>query len=153
MADPANWTLRRVNGDDDMATCWAIRHQVFVREQCVDEALERDGKDEQCIQYIAFDGDKAIGTARVMPMADRFKIQRMAVLGEARGSGVGAALMRFMMADISALPDTADRHLFLSSQVHAMPFYERLGFVACSDEYMEAGIAHRDMRRAVVAAS
>ena len=143
------WTLRRARDDEDMAACWAIRHQVFVHEQCVDEALERDGKDDQCIQYIAFDGDRAIGTARVMPLADRFKIERMAVLAEARGSGVGAALMRFIMADLEAAPDAEGRHFFLSSQVHAMAFYERLGFAVCSDEYMDAGIAHRDMKRGI----
>lgn len=151
MTDEPIWTLRRAQGESDMAMCLAIRHQVFVREQCVDAALERDGRDDRCVHYLAFDGDKAIGTARVMPLDDRLKIQRMAVLREARGAGVGTALMGFMMADLAAGPEAEGRHFFLSSQVHAMLFYERLGFEVCSDVYMDAGIPHRDMRRDIAA--
>lgn len=129
-----------------MAACMAIRHQVFVREQCVDEALERDGRDGDCIHYLATGSDGPLGTGRVMPLADRYKIQRVAVLPGARGTGLGLALMRFMMADLASQPDAGDRVFVLSSQVHAMPFYEKLGFEVCSDVYMDAGIPHRDMQ-------
>ncbi|WP_210215717.1 GNAT family N-acetyltransferase [Roseitalea porphyridii] len=139
-------TLRRTQGETDMAACLAIRHQVFVREQCVDEDLERDGLDDRCIHYLAVDGQTPVGTARVMPLEGRYKIQRMAVLSERRGTGVGAALMEFIMDDLAEAAAASGRHFFLSSQVHAMAFYEKLGFVACSDEFMDAGIAHRDMR-------
>lgn len=151
MTDKTMWELRRAQDEDDMAACWAIRHQVFVREQCVDQDLERDGKDGLCLQYIACDGCQALGTARVLATPDRFKIQRMAVLSEARGSGLGAALLRFIIADIVEHEPIQGRHFFLSAQVHALPFYERLGFVVCSDEYVEADIPHRDMRRAIAA--
>lgn len=33
----------------------------------------------------------------------------------------------------------------LSSQTYAIPFYEKLGFVVCSEEYMDANIPHKDM--------
>lgn len=146
MTSMNDWTLRRVQGEDDMAACMAIRHQVFVREQCVEEALERDGRDGDCIHYLAIGGDGPVGTGRVMPLKDRYKIQRVAVLPAARGTGLGAALMRFMMADLAEQAESAGRTFFLSSQVHAMPFYEKLGFDVCSDVYMDAGIAHRDMQ-------
>ncbi|MBO6640269.1 MAG: GNAT family N-acetyltransferase [Roseitalea sp.] len=145
-----DWMLRRAQGKDDMAACMAIRHQVFVREQCVEEALERDGRDGDCIHYLAIGVDRPVGTGRVMPLADRYKIQRVAVLPPARGTGVGAALMRFMMADLANEADAAGRMFVLSSQVHALPFYEKLGFSVCSDVYMDAGIPHRDMRAPVV---
>lgn len=141
-----DWTLRRAQGEDDMTACVAIRHQVFVREQCVDEALERDGRDGDCIHYLALGADGPVGTGRVMPLEDRYKIQRVAVLPRARGTGLGAALMRFMMADLANEAEAAGRTFFLSSQVHALPFYEKLGFSVCSGVYMDAGIPHRDMR-------
>lgn len=140
-----DWTLRRAQGEDDLAACMAIRHQVFVREQCVDEALERDGRDGDCLHYLAV-ADAPVGTGRVMPLEDLYKIQRVAVLPRVRGTGLGAALMRFMMADLAEQAKSAGRMFFLSSQVHAMPFYEKLGFEACSDVYMDAGIPHRDMK-------
>ncbi|WP_306118458.1 MULTISPECIES: GNAT family N-acetyltransferase [unclassified Roseitalea] len=146
MTDTAPWTLRRAGAPGDLLHCLAIRHAVFVVEQGVEPALERDGLDEQCLHYLGFAGGEAVATARVRVLADRFKVQRVAVLPSHRGKGLGAALMRFMMADLAGRPEAAGRHLFLSSQVHAMAFYEKLGFVACSDEFMDAGIAHRDMR-------
>ena len=146
MTDKTTLTLRRAQGETDMAACLAIRHQVFVREQCVDEDLERDGLDDRCIHYLALDGPTPVGTARVMPLDDRYKIQRMAVLSSARGTGVGAALMEFIMDDLGEAAEASGRHFFLSSQVHAMAFYEKLGFEACSEVFMDAGIAHRDMR-------
>jgi len=33
----------------------------------------------------------------------------------------------------------------LGAQVHALGFYERLGFTAVGPVYQDAGIAHRDM--------
>lgn len=141
--------LRRARDDADMAACVAIRHQVFVREQCVDEDLERDGLDERCIHYLALDGQVPVGTARVMTLDDRFKIQRMAVRSDFRGNGVGAALMAFILDDLAEQAGASGRHFFLSSQVHAMAFYEKLGFVACSDVFMDAGIPHRDMRATI----
>lgn len=37
--------------------------------------------------------------------------------------------------------------LILNAQTHAMPFYARAGFTPEGDEFEEAGIAHRTMRR------
>ncbi|MEM9999404.1 MAG: GNAT family N-acetyltransferase [Pseudomonadota bacterium] len=125
--------------------CMSIREVVFVHEQGVPVDLERDGKDDSAIHYLAADDDDAVGTARVLVQPDRFKFQRVAVLGRARGTGVGAAIMRFMMADLSARADAASKRFFLSSQVSAIPFYEKLGFAVCSEEYEDAGIQHRDM--------
>jgi predicted GNAT family N-acyltransferase len=39
------------------------------------------------------------------------------------------------------------REVQLSAQTHAVPFYERHGYVVCGAEYLDAGIAHVDMRR------
>lgn len=130
---------------EDMDACLAIRHAVFIDEQNVPEALERDGRDDECLHYLGFDGERAVATARVMPVEGACKFQRVAVLRDVRGQGVGTRLMRFMM---DALSDTAraEGRLFkLSSQESAIPFYERLGFVVVSDVYMDAGIRHRDM--------
>ena len=34
----------------------------------------------------------------------------------------------------------------LGSQMHAIPFYENLGFSVCGNEYIDAGIRHKDMQ-------
>jgi ElaA protein len=38
---------------------------------------------------------------------------------------------------------------YLGSQSHATGFYEKLGFVIEGDEFLDAGIPHRHMRRAL----
>lgn len=140
---------RRAEGPDDLSVCLAIRHAVFVVGQQVPVELEQDGREHNCRHYLVFDGDVAVGTARVMPLDGAFKFQRVAVLDAYRARGVGTKLMAFMMDDI-AQGDIEGRQSFvLSSQVSAIAFYERLGFEACSEVFMDAGIQHRDMRRPI----
>lgn len=135
---------RRVTTHDEMTACLTIRETVFQREQSVDPAIEADGRDCEAIHYLAELDGRAIATARARLLDDRIKIERVAVTKEARGKRIGEALMRFMMDDLAE--EAGGRHFFLSSQAQAIPFYERLGFAVCSEEYFEAGIAHRDMR-------
>ena len=63
-------------------------------------------------------------TARVTPMGETAKIQRVAVLERYRGTGAGAQLMRDILEDLR--PDFTT--VKLGSQTHAIGFYEKLGF-------------------------
>jgi predicted GNAT family N-acyltransferase len=69
---------------------------------------------------------------------------RLAVTREARGLGVGAALVRGVEEAARARGLTA---VDLHAQTHALGFYERLGYVAYGPEFPDAGIPHRAMRR------
>ncbi|MEM7291315.1 MAG: GNAT family N-acetyltransferase [Pseudomonadota bacterium] len=139
---------RRALSREDIAVAMDIRETVFIDEQNVPSELERDGRDDRCLHYVVLLDGIVVGTARVMPLNDLFKFQRVAVLPEARGVGIGAMLMQFMMEDLAQQSDANTKYFFLSSQVSAISFYERLGFEICSDEYLDAGIQHRDMKRA-----
>ncbi len=63
---------------------------------------------------------------------------------EARGTGIGAHVLQALIDKARALGYT---QLILNAQTHAMPFYARAGFTPEGDEFEEAGIAHRTMRR------
>ncbi|MCW5799037.1 MAG: N-acetyltransferase domain-containing protein [Nitrospira sp.] len=121
-----------------------IRETVFIREQAVPEELEWDGLDRQCAHVLAWNeqGD-AVGTAR---MQANGTIGRMAVLKAWRGRGAGRALLE-------ALLDLAVRQglkrITLSAQAHAIGFYERLGFHITGEPFMDAGIPHRKMVKAL----
>lgn len=120
----------------------AIRRAVFVVEQSVPPELEVDEFDAGCVHAVARDQTgKAIGTGRLL--ADG-RIGRMAVLREARGTGVGKALLEALMAEAR---HRRMQEAFLSAQVQAVPFYARCGYVAEGDPYDDAGIAHVTMRR------
>jgi len=56
--------------------------------------------------------------------------------------GVGNAILRALMAIATA---RGDRQAVLHAQRSAVGFYERAGFVAQGEEFLEAGIPHRTM--------
>jgi predicted GNAT family N-acyltransferase len=119
-----------------------IRLTVFVEEQNVPPEVEADAWDEPSLHALARDGGgRPIGTARLLPDGH---IGRVAVLREARGTGVGVALMQAMM---NAAQQRGMLEVVLSAQVHAAGFYRNLGFVEEGSPFEEAGIAHIQMRR------
>ena len=118
----------------------SIRFNVFVKEQGVDPSLEIDGQDPDCLHAIAYIDGKAVGTGRLLPDGH---IGRMAVLPDYRSRGIGSAVLRNL---IKAAGDRGDRQVILASQVHAAPFYKRIGFQTQGDPYMEAGIEHIHMQ-------
>ncbi len=117
-----------------------IRFEVFVAEQGVDPSLEVDGRDPECVHAIAYDEDKPIGTGRLLPDGH---IGRMAVLKEHRSKGVG---QKILLKLVEAAREKGWKQVELSSQIQAVAFYERFGFQRLGDVYVEAGIAHVDMR-------
>jgi predicted GNAT family N-acyltransferase len=118
-----------------------IRYAVFVDEQKVPAEIELDDWDALSLHALALDAQgRVLGTGRLLPDGH---IGRMAVLQSARGQGVGSALLRALLQAARA---RGDREVVLSAQTHAMPFYEKAGFIAEGDEYDDAGIPHRQMR-------
>jgi ElaA protein len=127
---------------DELDTCLAIRRVVFIEGQDVPEHEEVDGRDPDCLHYIGRLEGTASATARVLPLGEKAKIQRVAVLEQARSGGAGSKLMRFILDDLRGRGFEA---AVLGSQTHAIGFYKRLGFEAYGPEYDDAGIPHRDM--------
>lgn len=117
-----------------------IRRQVFIEEQAVPEHEEWDGRDAECLHVLARSADgSAIGCARLFPDG---RIGRMAVLAPWRGQGVGRRMLDALVAH--ALERGNDT-ICLDAQLHALAFYERAGFVAQGEVFMDAGIPHRFM--------
>jgi hypothetical protein len=120
----------------------AIRYTVFVEEQLVPDDLELDEFDPVSVHALARDAaGRAVGTGRLLPDGH---IGRMAVLPDARGSGVGSALLLALMDESRR---RGNREAILNAQIKAAPFYERHGYVVEGEPYDDAGIAHIAMRR------
>ncbi len=117
-----------------------IRTAVFVEEQGVDTALERDGRDLRCVHVVVRDdAGRALATGRLLPDGH---VGRLAVLASARGRGLGSLALRVLVEAARARGDAAVR---LNAQADAAAFYRRHGFSACGAIFMEAGIAHLPM--------
>jgi ElaA protein len=131
----------------EIAACRALRRTVFIEEQNVSEADEVDGLDDVALHLIAKDGNIPIGTARLIFKDQIAKVQRVCVLKAYRGQGHGQALMRAAVEVARAKAGVS--HARLGAQLHALGFYERLGFVAFGPVFDDAGIQHRDMELAL----
>ncbi len=137
----------RIEISADVPTCQALRRVVFIDEQGVSEAEEVDGLDGKAIHLLAWDGACPVGTARLLVKGGVGKIGRVCVLPEARGLGLGAALIGAALEVLRAQAGVAEA--YLGSQSHATGFYEKLGFAVEGEEFLDAGIPHRHMRCAL----
>ena len=131
-----------VRRTEDLKSCHALRRAVFIEEQEVPEDLEVDGLDDTALHLLATLDGRPVGTARMLLKGATGKIGRVCVLRDLRGQGVGAALIRAAVEELRRLGLAQAK---LGSQVHAIPFYEKLGFTAEGPVYDDAGIPHRDM--------
>jgi predicted GNAT family N-acyltransferase len=136
----------KITVTQDIATCQRLRRMVFIEVQGVSEADEVDGRDGEALHLLAFMGDNPVGTARLLLKGSVGKIGRVCVLPQARGTGLGAALIRAALEVLRDQPGV--REAYLGSQSHATGFYEKLGFAVEGEEFLDAGIPHRHMRRA-----
>jgi predicted GNAT family N-acyltransferase len=132
---------------------FAIRMTVFVEEQAVPPEEELDSYDVIAAHFLArltgVDPHPSgiIGTARLVDKGHGVgKIGRVAVLREHRGRGVGAVLMRRVEEAAHAADYT---ELILEAQMHALPFYEKLGYIAEGEIFLDCNIEHRLMRKSL----
>ena len=130
----------------ERAAAAAVRHEVFVVGQGVPEELEVDGLDATADHVVARLDGRVVATGRLVegPGAGEAKVQRMAVLPAARGHGAGFAVLRALEARAR---ERGARAVVLSAQLTARGFYDRAGYTASGEEFVEAGIRHVTMRR------
>jgi predicted GNAT family N-acyltransferase len=135
--------VKRFNFSDTnlAAKAFAIRQKVFIEEENVEPALESE-HDEEAHHYLLILGDKALATARWRETEKGIKLERFAVLPEFRNRGFGKIILREVLNDVISLKKT----IYLHSQLRAVPFYERNGFVKEGPIFYEAGMGHYYMK-------
>lgn len=137
-----NWAIAQT---DDLSTCHALRRTVFIEEQGVSHVEEVDGRDNDALHVLATGDGVPLGCARLLIADGVAKIGRVCVLKEARGTGLGTAIILACLDMARAQPGVHKAKL--GAQIHALAFYEKLGFAAFGPVYDDAGIQHRDMER------
>jgi predicted GNAT family N-acyltransferase len=121
---------------------FAIRRKVFVEEEGVDPELEYD-QEEEAHHYLLLLGGKALATARWRETEKGIKLERFAVLPEFRNRGLGGIILKEVLNDVTSPGKT----VYLHSQLRAVPFYERHGFVKEGEIFYEAGMGHYLMKK------
>ncbi len=124
----------------DFESVFAIRKKVFVVEQNVDEREEYDEFETSCTHFIATINDLAVGTCRFRNTDKGIKLERFAVLKNARGKGVGEALMQTVLKHIDL-----NQHIYLNAQIQVVEFYAKYGFEKEGNIFLEANIKHYKM--------
>ena len=134
-----------------MEDALTVRRAVFIDEQGVLEAEEIDAYDgdpahvTSAVHVVAYVDGRPAATGRLLldaPLDENAHIGRIAVLREHRRRGLGRTVML-------ALQREAQRRgysgITVAAQLQAIPFYERLGYRAYGEVFLDARIEHRMM--------
>jgi predicted GNAT family N-acyltransferase len=143
--------LRQVTTLEEMNDALTVRRRVFIEEQNVPESLEIDAYDADpatsppALHVVAYVDGRCVATGRLLLDAHEGEyphVGRVAVLREERGKGYGRAVM-LALQDIARRRDMPG--ITLAAQLHAIGFYETLGYVVRGDVFLDADIQHRWM--------
>jgi predicted GNAT family N-acyltransferase len=138
--------LRWAATSDEVRDALRVREEVFCREQGVPRELEIDGRDGTALHLLAVEpqGERVIGTLRLLLGAGVAKVGRVAVERDWRRRGVASRMLELALARAR---ERGCEQARLASQIDATALYERAGFAVESEPFEEAGIAHVWMGR------
>ncbi|HEY7267370.1 MAG TPA: GNAT family N-acetyltransferase [Solirubrobacterales bacterium] len=124
-----------------------LRVKVFIDEQGVDPAEERDELDAVSLQLVGLDESGVIATCRLRELgAAEWKLERMAVERRLRGNGVGGQLLAGAEREAR---ERGARAMVLHAQRRAESFYAAHGYAREGNVFLEAEIEHVRMRKAL----
>ena len=144
--------IKILKNKEELELGFALRIEVFVKEQNVPIELELDDKDhsENTVHIGYFDDDRLIGVARLIDLdKDVIHIGRVAIDKDYRGKGIGRELI---VGCETTAKNILKREVIieLGAQIQAEKFYESLGYNRVNDKiYLDAGIEHVDMRKVI----
>ena len=138
--------VRPTRDEAEVAAALALREEVFCGEQGVSLAEERDGRDEEALHLVVVDDGVVVGTCRLLIEGTTVKLGRMAVSRTRRGLGLARALITEAEARARALG--AER-MELAAQLNAQALYDRAGYDSYGDVFLDAGIEHVMMAKAL----
>lgn len=134
--------IKKVTTNEELALAFQIRKLIFVKEQGVAPEIELDEYDAICDHILILDDNNPIATGRIREIDGKAKLQRICVLPNYRGKGVG----KLVIENLEKL--AREKNLLtsiLNAQYHAREFYEKLGYETISDIFMEQNIEHVSM--------
>jgi putative N-acetyltransferase (TIGR04045 family) len=139
-------TCRLVETTDELAAHHAVRHRVFVLDQRLFVANDRDERDldPETLHVVGVDRGAIVGAVRLYPL-DRCGLwqgDRLAVLPEARVRHLGALLVRFAVASAG---ERGGHTMVARIQLPNVRFFEHLGWHADGAPGPYHGVMHQPM--------
>lgn len=126
-----------------IVTIFKERIAVFVVEQnCPYQEI--DEADYQAIHLGIWRGEELLAYSRVIDKGESMSIGRVIVTEAHRGEHLGHEIVSLALKEIAT--NYPERPVIISAQAHLTHFYGRLGFESISEEYLEDGIPHVDMK-------
>ncbi len=141
-------TVEKITDKTELERAFEIRKVVFVMEQGVNASDEYDEFEEVSSHFLAKLDGQPVGTARWRFTKNGVKLERFAVLSQARGKGVGQALVAEVLKDIEATNDAMGKIKYLHSQLPAVSLYTKFGFEKAGEMFEECNIQHYKMELA-----
>ena len=119
-----------------------IRQTVFVEEQGFRE--EFDTIDNTAIHAVGFADGSPSATGRIFPAEENgaYYIGRLAVLKDFRKGGTGSKMLAFL--ENEAAKRGASK-IILHAQIQAQPFYEKNGYIAEGEPFLDESTPHITM--------
>jgi predicted GNAT family N-acyltransferase len=136
--------VRRAAGPAEVDAALELRYRVFCGEQGVGLEADQDGLDPEALHLVAVDGEHLVGTCRLLFGDGVARLGRMAVEPDARGRGIGAAVLEEAERESRAAGVARMR---LHAQIAARSLYERGGFEQVGAVFLEEGIPHLAMEK------
>ena len=133
-----------VRSFDELQKAFAVRSIVFVEGQNCSYHEEMDSHELSSVHFLATIDGEPVAAARMRPVGDFFKIERLAVRKAWRGRGIGKEMFAFVLASIA---ETGCKKIKLHAQAYLVKFYEDFGFVQKGEMFTEANIEHFYMER------
>jgi len=127
---------------------FAIRTAVFVHEQKCLPSEEFDDLDEVAKHFLLYENELAVATGRFRQTEKGIKLERIATLLGYRGKGYATKILNHLM-DESSLHHPETNYFYLHAQVSVKPLYEKLGFKAYGNTFIEADIVHQAMGKTI----
>ena len=124
-----------------------LRNEVFIVEQnCPYQ--DCDDKDQQSYHFMGWQDRKLVAYTRLLPPGlayEETSIGRVVTSPSVRGTKIGRELM---INSIDKLGELFGKSAIkIGAQLYLKNFYESLGFIPCSEVYLEDGIEHIKMIR------
>jgi predicted GNAT family N-acyltransferase len=134
-----------VTSDSELEGAFEVRRRVFVEEQGISEGLVFDEHDGEALHMVVEDGERVIGTARILSLTtNQAKVERMAVLEPFRRKGIGRKIISFLDEE---LRNRQVQLVVLHAQSGVVAFYKSCGFDELGLPFWEADIKHVKMQK------